>query len=371
MQRILNSLKRINGWIWALIIFLIVLRVFLPSIIKYSINYYLENKIESYQGHIEDFDLALWRGAYQIQGLRIWKRKTDPSAPLLKVANIDLSLAWRALFHKEILGDLKIDGMELAFRDSKSDKNKQLGIEEENWGAVAHKLIPINIESLVIRDSSVHFINKDTKLIVDMFIDQINGEAKNLRNTNEIKELLPSPFHIEGRLFSATPVSIGGRVNLLNPVPAFDVQADLKKFPIKKMNPLFMVYGPFNFERGDFSLYSEVAANEKKIKGYIKPFLEDAKLTSPHEKYVSFKQGVNEFFLGLGNLIFRNYEKTAATRIDFEGDMEAPGIYRWRALWISLKNAFVRPLKEAFDRTISIKDVPKGEEKKEQKQKKK
>lgn len=358
MERFLSSLKRINSWVWTLLIFLIVLRIFLPSIIKYSINYYLENKIESYQGHIEDFDLALWRGAYQIQGLRIWKRETDPSAPLLKVAKIDLSLAWRALVHKKILGDLKIDGMELAFRDSQSEKNKQLGSEEKDWGAVAAKLVPINIESLVIRDSDVHFINKDTKLIVDVFIDQINGEAKNLRNTNDSKELLPSPFYIEGRVLSATPVSIGGRVNLLNAIPVFDIQADLKKFPIKKLNPLFMVYGPFSFERGNFSLYSEAAANEKKIKGYIKPFLEDMKLTSPHEKYVSFKQGINEFLLGLGNLIFRNYEKTAATRIDFEGDMEAPGVYRWRALWVSLKNAFVRPLKEAFDRSISIKDVP-------------
>ncbi|MBS1971739.1 MAG: DUF748 domain-containing protein [Bdellovibrionales bacterium] len=362
MKRIFNYLKRVSRWVWALVILLVVLRICLPSIIKYSINYYLENKIESYQGQIEDFDLALWRGAYQIQGLRIWKRETDPSAPLLKIANIDLSLAWRALFHKEILGDLKIDGMELAFRDSESDKNKQLGTEENNWGAVAKKLVPINIESLVIHDSSVHFINKDTNLIVDIFIDQINGKANNLRNTNDSKELLPSPFHFEGRLLSATPVSVGGRVNILNPIPVFDIQADLKKFPIKKMNPLFMVYGPFNFERGDFSLYSEVAANDKKIKGYIKPFLEDAKLTSPNEKYASFKQGVNEFLLGMGNLIFRNREKTAATRIDFEGDMEDPGVYRWRALWISLKNAFVRPLKEAFDRSISIKDVPPGKD---------
>lgn len=358
MEISLKPLKKVSTTVWVIILILIVIRLCLPPAILYGMNWYLGGKLENYQGHAGDFDLSLWRGAYQIQDLRIWKRGHDKSSPLLKVGEIDLSLAWRALLHKEFLGDLIVRNMELTFRDSESDKNKQLGNDEKNWQDVAKKLVPINIESLVIEDSSVHFINKDTRVVVDVYVDDIDAQARNLRNTDNSKELLPSPVAITGKVYSKTPFSFKGRVNLLKSPPVFDIQADLKKFPLKTMNPLFLVYGPFTFESGDFTFYSEVAANEKKIKGYFKPFLENVKMTSPGEKYVSFRQALNEFLLGGGNLIFKNSEDTAATRIDFEGDMTQPGIHTWRAVWLSLKNAFGEPLRAALDRTISIDQVP-------------
>lgn len=356
----LKSLKKISKTIWIVLVLLIVVRLLLPPVIRYSLNWFLETKMENYQGHIEDFDLSLWRGAYQIQDLRFWKKGTDRSAPLLKVGEIDLSIAWRALWHGEILGDLTIRQMELSFRDSQSEKNKQLGNDEKSWQDVAKKLVPISIESLIIEDSSVHFINKDQKVVIDVYVDNINGQARNLRNIDESKELLPSPVNITGKIYSKTPFTIQGRLNLLESVPVFDLQADLKKFPLKTMNPLFAAYGPFTFESGDFTFYSEVATKENKIKGYFKPFLEDVKMTSPNEKYVSFRHALNEFLLGGGNLIFKNSEDVAATRIDFEGDMTKPGIYTWRAIWLSLKNAFGEPLRAAIDRTISIEKVSTG-----------
>lgn len=358
MQNPLSSLNRISKTLWIALLVVVVIRLLLPTAFKYSLNWFLDNKMENYQGHIEDFDLTLWRGAYQIQDLRIWKKGTDRSAPLLKVGEIDLSLAWRALWRKELLGDLIIRRMELAFRDSESAKKKQLGTDESTWQEVAGKLVPISIESLVIEDSSLHFINTDTLAIVDVYIDGIAGHARNLRNIDDNKELLPSPVEITGKLYSRTPFTIQGRVNLLKKTPLFDIQADLKKFPLKTMNPLFLVYGPFTFESGDFTFYSEVATNEKKIKGYFKPFVENLKLTSPHEKYISFQQALNEFLLGGSNLIFRNSEKTAATRVDFEGDLDKPGVHTWRAIWLSLKHAFGEPLRAAIDRSISIKEVP-------------
>lgn len=358
MHKFWNALKRVNTTVWVIVILLIVVRIFLPTILTYTINWYLGNKIEHYQGHIEDFDLALWRGAYQIEGLKIWKRGTAPDTALISVQRIDLSLAWRAIWHRQLLGDLRIDGMKLLFRDSESEKKRQLGGEEKNWNEVASTLIPINIESLQVSNGAVHFINNDTKIPVDMYVDQIEVYALNLKNIDQSHELLPSPVSARARVFSSTPFRVDGRLNLLNEIPTFDIQAELKKLPLPKLNPFFMVYGPFSVARGDFSFYTEVAATQKKIKGYVKPFLENVKMESPHEHYQSFRQWLNELVLGTGNLIFRNHEKVAATRIDFEGDMEAPGVHKWRAVGISLKNAFGRPLREAIDKSISIKDVP-------------
>lgn len=52
----------------SIIVALIIFRLFLPLIVKNYVNKTLNN-IPGYSGHVEDIDLALWRGAYTIDGL--------------------------------------------------------------------------------------------------------------------------------------------------------------------------------------------------------------------------------------------------------------------------------------------------------------
>ncbi|HAJ81870.1 MAG TPA: hypothetical protein DCO64_05460, partial [Zunongwangia profunda] len=51
---------------------LIVFRLFLPLIVKNYVNKTLNN-IPGYHGHVEDIDIALWRGAYTIDSLVLIK----------------------------------------------------------------------------------------------------------------------------------------------------------------------------------------------------------------------------------------------------------------------------------------------------------
>jgi len=355
-----QRLKKIKTTVWVFLILIILIRMALPSICKYAINWTLENKIESYQGHIQDFDLALWRGAYQVEGLKIWKKTVGPEHPLLAVKKTDISLAWRALWHGRLLGDLRIDGLKANFTDSENKKKQQFGTEEKNWQDAINALVPIDLESLVVTNSSVHFTNRDFKVPVDIYVDQINAQAKNLRNMDNKKELLPSSLHVRGQLLSEAAFNLNGGINLVRKPLALDIQAELKKVRLKKFNPFFMAYGPFSFENGVFSFYSEVAANKNKIKGYFKPFFADIKMTSPHEHYVSLPHALNELALGTTNFIFRNSNQKVATKFDFEGDFHEPDVQKWRAFWLSLKNAFVKPLQENIEKNIQIRDVPKS-----------
>lgn len=359
MNNILRLLSRINRVVWVVIILLIILRIFLPVGIKYTINWYLENKIEAYQGRIADFDLTLYRGAYQIQDLKIWKRGQNPEPPFVEVGQIDLSLAWRALFKGELLGDLSIDAFKFSFVDSTSDKKKQYGSEEKNWNEVLSALVPIKIESLRVANSEVRFLNKDYKVPVDILVDRIFIDATNLRNTDNKNILLPSTATVKGRLQKDADFLVKGRINALRSPPAFSMDAQLNTFKLASMNNFFLVYGPFSFARGTLSLFSEVATHDGKIKGYVKPFLEDIKMNAPSERFISFKHRFAEFLLGASNLLLRNNVKDAATKVEFEGDLTSPNVDAWGAFWSSLRNAFVEPLDAKIENSIDIKSVPK------------
>ncbi len=73
-------MKKTKYLIWGTVLALLVLRAFLPLLVKKYVNHTLA-KIPGYRGHIEDIDLHLWRGAYEIQGLDILKIEGTSPVP--------------------------------------------------------------------------------------------------------------------------------------------------------------------------------------------------------------------------------------------------------------------------------------------------
>ena len=359
MKKFLRELSLTGKILLGLVVILVVIRIFIPYGVKRGLNYYLGNKIEAYEGHIADFDLSLWRGAYQIEGLRLWKKGTNPDVPLVFAQEIDLSLAWRALLKGELLGDLKTHQLNLKFIDSASAKKKQIGTEEKGWNEVLQKLIPINIESAKCTDCQVHFVNRDFKAPIDVVADQLELSAFNLRNIDSKKETLPSSLRLTGRLQGDSNFRFTGKFNALADPMAFSLDADMKEFTLEKLNPFMLVYGPFTFARGKLSLYAETATKDGKIKGYVKPFLDDVKMVKNEEQFISLKHGVFEFVLGATNLIFRSTDKEVATKIEFEGPLKSPDVNIWGAIKTAFKNGFGQPLDKGVEHSIGIKDVPK------------
>ena len=86
-MKIRSSFVRLPLWALTTIFILTLLRAIIPLVGKWAINQELEGKLGIYTGHIEDFDLSLYRGAYQLQGVTIKKRVSD-LMPLLTVKNI-------------------------------------------------------------------------------------------------------------------------------------------------------------------------------------------------------------------------------------------------------------------------------------------
>ncbi|MEK2687819.1 DUF748 domain-containing protein [Bdellovibrio sp. GT3] len=359
MKRILKTLGRVNKVVWIVLIFLVVVRVFMPEGIKYGINWYMGNKMESYKGKIEDFDLALYRGAYQIEGLKVWEKVKNEKAPLIAIKRLDVSLAWRGIFKGKLLGDLKVDGMKLDLVDSKDNKKKQMG-KGQDWKAVVGKLIPIELESFRMANSEVHWLNNDFKVPVDVVIDRITASATNIKNTDNSKELLPSKVEITARVQKDASLTGGAKMNILAKTPTFDSKITMDRLNVTKLNDFFMAYGPISFSSGHVSLLAEVSAKDDKIVGYVKPFIEKLDVVSSEEKFDSPKRFFNEISLASVNLILRNpNNKTMAAKLEFEGAMKGPEFDTWGAVWSSLRNGFVEAMKKKLDNDVSIKDVPK------------
>jgi hypothetical protein len=91
-----------SRWVIALAVvlgLLIALRAALPLVLERYVNKQLD-QLKGYSGSVADIDLSLWRGAYQIDGLRVVKTGGKVPIPFVSARQIDLSVQWKALLMK-------------------------------------------------------------------------------------------------------------------------------------------------------------------------------------------------------------------------------------------------------------------------------
>ena len=95
-------MKRRYSWpLWTfagIVVLLIALHIALPYVVRDYLNDKLAD-MGDYRGQITDVDLALWRGAYKINGLKIVKVDGKVPVPFVNAPLIDLAVSWHSLWY--------------------------------------------------------------------------------------------------------------------------------------------------------------------------------------------------------------------------------------------------------------------------------
>lgn len=97
-----------------IIVLLIAFRLYLPTLVKDYLNKVLAD-IPGYYGHVEDVDIALYRGAYVIDGMYLDKVNGETQVPFLNFPRSDISIEWKSLFNGEIVSEITLTSPELIY----------------------------------------------------------------------------------------------------------------------------------------------------------------------------------------------------------------------------------------------------------------
>ena len=350
-----NFLRRIPKSFMLLVVLLMLVRIFLPTICLYIINKGLDEKLGTYVGRIEDFDLALYRGAYELQGLTIKKRNSD-LPPFVTIQEINLSLAWRALFKKELAGDVIITNLVAQIADSKNKNQRQTGAEEDqkNWQDALGLLIPMSIESFRVRTSAVHFTNRDFKEPIPVSLEKIDLVATGIRTKAKNSE---SPFHLKAELQKHASLWLRGTWDLLSNPPRIDADFSLTEFRFNSVNTLLRSYIPIDITSGTLDIYGEGAMNKGRAKGYVKVFFKDGDIVAPKQKFISAKHFLIEIAVAFGNWLLKNNKtKKVSAEIPFEYNGQKLNVDGSDIFWSAVENSDGK-LKPELNNSISLRSV--------------
>lgn len=312
-----------------------------------------------YTGHVEDIDIQLIRGAYQIDELRVRKVNGKIKEPFLFIPKTDLSVEWKSLFKGRLVSEVECYQPELNFAFSSNESSSQTGVEVD-WTAFLKKLLPININRFAVIDGTINLTSLITQPRADLSLKQFQGEIRNIRNVEDKNKNLPSPV-----VASANVPGYGGNMdfnanmNLLKVVPDFDYNLRFNELQLVKLNPLAREYANLDFERGTVSVYSELAMMNSKLNGYVKPLTKGMKIFKLNEnKGRSIGQFFTELVAQAGTAVLKNQRHDqVATRIPLNGTIENIETAVWPTVFGVLRNAYVKAFRGEFDNNITFQDA--------------
>lgn len=343
-----------------ILILLIAFRIYLPTLVKNYVNKVLAD-IPGYYGQVNDIDIALYRGAYVINGLYLNKVDAGTQVPFLNFPNTDISIEWKSIFKGKIVAELKMNSPEViyVFEDQKTTPEGG-DADVEDWTKALTDIVPLEINHFEVHNGKLAFVQLAADPNVDLAIEKLELTADNLRNVVEKGRVLPSPITATGISFGGGTVRLDGNMNIIKEIPDMDLALSLQKANATALNDFTNYYAGIDFESGTVELYSEIAIADGHLKGYMKPLLIDTKLIGKED---GFLETLWEGFIGFFKFALKNQRTdTLATEIPLQGDLNNIQAGIWPTIGGIFKNAWIKAFKGETDDSIEFKDAFKNEE---------
>ncbi len=349
-----KSIKILLG----IVVLLIIARLLLPYFVLKYLNKTLAD-LDGYTGHVDDVEIALYRGAYQIDSLNIRKVNGKIEEPFIAIPKMDLSVQWKSLFKGKLVAEVVCTRPEINFAFSKDEEASQTGVETD-WTQVIKDLLPIDINRFTVVDGTINLTNVVSQPSTDLSMKNFDLEIANIRNVVDNTNKFPSPVKASGDLpgYGGT-MTFDADMQLLKKMPDFNYNLKLNNLQLVKLNALSKRYAGIDFEKGTLDLVSEMEMLDGNLKGYLKPLTHDMQIFEWNE---GDKRTVTQFIVELlaegGNKLLENKVKDqVATRIPLNGTVENIETGLWPTVIGVLRNGYVSALTDSFDNTLSVKEA--------------
>lgn len=336
---------------------LVLIRIALPYVLLHFANQRLA-ETKGYYGHIADLDLAIIRGAYQLEGFYLDKQDTvsGDRTPFLSAGLIDLSVEWAALFKGSIVGELVIDTAEVRFTKEAAEP-ADLQKDTASFQDLLHDFMPLKINRLEVHNSAIRYKDPTSSPVVDVQLDRVELLALNLTNASDSNVVLPSKINATAGLYDGN-LEFNMGIDLLNEMPTFDMDLKLTDTQLTNLNAMLQAYANVDVNKGSMSLYTEVATRDGAFTGYVKPVIKDLDVLGKEDKGEPFFHKVWEGLVGTVGDVLENPKKDqVATKVMLNGKLEDVKVSSMYAVIELLRNAFIQALVPAIDQEINIGNV--------------
>ena len=334
-------------------------RLAMPFFLKSAINKRLSH-IPDYRGNVESVGIALWRGAYFLERVKVVKLAGNhKEEPFFFARSIDFSIAWREIFKGKFVSDIVVNGGRLNFVKAPSPENSQLAADRR-WQAPIKDIFPIDITYLEINEGYLRYRDETTSPVVDIDVMNMKVVATGLRNRPaETRTALPASLTVTGDSIGRGKLTIKAAGEPLADRPHFELHVRFEDVSLAALNQFLLAYGNVDVKSGVLKVYFEMAARDGHYEGYVKPFFANVQFYDISKEHGSLGHKIWQVIAGaLVNLFKSSPQKEFALRVPFAGDFNKVDVGTWPSIVSMLHNAFVKALPAGFETGIRSAAIP-------------
>jgi hypothetical protein len=352
-------MRRRDKWliaVFVVIAVLVAIRAALPTVIRDYVNDQLQ-ALEQYDGHVDDVDLALWRGAYGIDNIRIVKTGGEQPVPFFSADRIDLSVEWRSLMRGSLVAEGVFHGPNINFVQGETKEESQTG-EGVDWGERLGEMFPFRFNTVTVHNGTITFRAPGIRTADAMKATNVEGQVTNITNVADKGKETFADFRTTAQVLDGGSATVSGSVDPLGAKPTFDVNLQVQNVKLPQVNPWLREYIKADAEAGDFELYLEIAAADGKFQGYAKPVLRNVNIYSSEEPEKNPLKRIWEGLVEFAANVLENDEKEqVAARIPFTGTIDNPETSIMQTIVSVMRNAFVSAFARSLEGSISVRNV--------------
>jgi hypothetical protein len=343
-----------------IVILLIGIRLSLPYVVRHYVNHQLQ-KSSSYAGSVGRIEISLYRGAYEIRDIHIFKRTDKIREPFFSAPYMDLSVQWAALFHHRIVARIYMQQPKVNFVAGPTAAQSQTG-ENTSWTKMLQSLTPFSLNELEIYDGEIHYKDDYSDPKVDLYISRLGASATNLSNAQQQRLQLPAGIRANGNTIGGGTLAFHLQFNPMAPAPVYQLQASLTNVNLPALNSFLRAYGKFDVARGEFAMFTSVAATNNAYQGYIKVFMNNLDVFEwQKERRKSALKIFWEAIVSVVATVVRNLPKDQlAAKIPISGVYTNSTVDLTTTIGSLLRNAFIRALIPRYDQKVTTGDVTKN-----------
>jgi hypothetical protein len=342
-----------------IIVILIGVRLALPHFVRHYVNAQLQ-KSSAYAGSVGRIEISLYRGAYEIRDIHIFKRNGTVREPFFSAPYMDLSIEWAALFHHRIVARIYMQQPHVNFVNGPTADQKQTG-QNTSWTQILQSLTPFSLNELEIYDGEIHYKDDYSDPKVDLYISRLGASATNLSNAQQQPLQLPAGIRAHGNTIGGGTLDFHLQFNPMAPAPVYQLQTSLTNVNLPALNSFLRAYGKFDVARGDFAMFTSVAATNNAYQGYIKVFFDNLDVFEWQKEKREHKSVLKIFWdavVGTVSTIVRNMPKDQlAVKVPISGVYTNTTVDLTSTLGSLLRNAFIRALIPKYDQKVTTSEV--------------
>lgn len=358
VQRVLAWPRRVLIAVVAIVILVVGVRLALPYIIRDQINNRLK-EIPGYRGAVAKVTLSLWRGAYTLDGISIYKENGHEEDPFFLAKYIDFSISWPDLFHGKVVSRIHVDHGQLTFVKGPTPQTTQKATDKR-WQSVIEDIFPIEIQHLQISHGLIRYIDDTRHPRVDLFVRNVEAVATGLRNRpNETKQEFPAHIQVAGDSLGGGHLDVLLQAEPLANKPHFHLSVKLTHVNLPALNDSLKSVANVEVKRGTFEMVLEMAGRDGAFQGYMKPFFNHLDFKTRQDKKGDLGAELWEKLVsGLAWLVKNRPRNQVATRIPFQGEFGDSQIGLWATIRNLFHHGFIRAFNPVIENSVNPDKVP-------------